>query len=262
MDSSVTGPLYRVVRIENSFIPVHGVGETTEQRLWEQGITHWEAFDGDAVGDTTADRIAEFIDIARDHLDRGDPRFFRDAFPAGSHWRLYENFREDACFVDIETTGLSKHRNRVTVVGLHRGGDTRTLVRGRDLSAETLRRELRASKLLVTFNGKRFDVPFLEESFGIDIDLPHVDLMYPCRKIGLTGGLKTIESSVGIDRDRPDISGEDAVRLWREYEAGNEAALETLVSYNRDDAANLEDLMDLVSTRLHENLFEPARPGT
>jgi uncharacterized protein YprB with RNaseH-like and TPR domain len=250
------------VRIENSFIPVRGVGETTERRLWEQGITRWEEFEHGAVGDTTADRIASFIDVARDHLDRGDPWFFRDAFPSGSHWRLYENFRADACFLDIETTGLSKHRDRVTVVGMHRDGDTRTLVRGQDLSADALRRELRESKLLVTFNGKRFDVPFLEESLGIDVDLPHVDLMYPCRKIGLEGGLKTIEASVGIDRDRPDISGEDAVRLWREYERGNDDALETLVSYNRDDAANLETLMDLVAGRLHDELLESARTET
>jgi uncharacterized protein YprB with RNaseH-like and TPR domain len=247
------------VRIENSFIPVRGVGETTEQRLWELGITRWDEFESDAVGDTTADRIAEFIDIARDHLARGDPRFFRDAFPAGSHWRLYENFRDSACFLDIETTGLSKHRDRVTVVGMHRDGNTQTLVRGQDLSADALRRELRESKLLVTFNGKRFDVPFLEESLGVDVDLPHVDLMYPCRRVGLEGGLKSIESSVGIDRDRPDISGEDAVRLWREHERGNDDALETLVSYNRDDAANLETLMDLVADRLHEELLESAR---
>jgi uncharacterized protein YprB with RNaseH-like and TPR domain len=250
------------VRIENSFIPVRGVGEVTERRLWERGITRWEEFHPEAVGDTTAERIGQFIDIARDHLDRGDPRFFRDAFPSGSHWRLYENFRDSACFLDIETTGLSRHRDRVTVVGLHRAGETRTLVRGRGLSADALRRELRESKLLVTFNGKRFDGPFLEESFGLDLDLPHVDLMYPCRQLGLTGGLKAIETEVGIDRDRPDISGADAVRLWREYERGNEDALETLVSYNHDDAANLERLMGLVVDRLHDEVFEPARSGT
>ena len=246
------------MRIENSFIPVEGVGETTERRLWEQGITHWEEFHPEAVGETTADRIAAFIDIARDHLDRGDPRFFRDAFPSGSHWRLYENFRDDACFLDIETTGLSKHRDRVTVVGVHRDGDTRTLVRDRDLSAEALRAELRQSKLLVTFNGKRFDVPFLESAFDVSVEAPHVDLMYPCRRLDLTGGLKTIEREVGIDRDRPDLSGEDAVRLWREYQRGDEDALETLVSYNRDDTANLRTLMELVANRLEPDQLAAA----
>jgi len=247
------------VRIENSFIPVEGVGEKTERSLWERGITDWDAFEPGAVGGKRGERIVSFIDVARDHLDRGDPRFFRDTFPSGCHWRLYENFRQDACFLDIETTGLEKRRDQVTVVGLHRNGETRTLVRGQDLSAAALEDELRTAKLLVTFNGKRFDVPFLEESLGIDMEVPHVDLMYPCRTLGLTGGLKEIERAVGIERDRADLSGEDAVRLWREHERGADGALETLLSYNREDTANMERLMDHVAARLHERVFEPAR---
>jgi uncharacterized protein YprB with RNaseH-like and TPR domain len=74
--------------------------------------------------------------------------------------------------------------------------------------------------------------------------------MYPCRSLGLTGGLKAVEREVGIDRDRPDLLGRDAVRLWREYERGDEGALETLVSYNRDDTENLQTLIELVTTRL------------
>ena len=238
------------MRIENSFIPVEGVGERTERRLWESGVTQWEEFDGAVVGDTLADRIESFVDTARARLEAGDARYFREQFPSGSHWRCYENFRGEACFLDIETTGLDRHRDGVTVVGLHRGDETRTLVAGRDLTADRLQRRLDDAKLLVTFNGKRFDVPFLETSFGVSVDAPHVDLMYPCRSLGLTGGLKTVEREVGIDRDRPDLSGEDAVRLWREYERGDETALETLVSYNRDDTENLRTLMDEVTTRL------------
>jgi uncharacterized protein YprB with RNaseH-like and TPR domain len=143
----------------------------------------------------------------------------------------------------------------VTVVGLHRGGETEALVRGQDLTRERLQSELDAANMLVTFNGKRFDVPFLETSFDLDIDVPHLDLMYPCRQIGLTGGLKEIEQRVGIDRDRPDLSGRDAVRLWREYERGDESSLETLVSYNRDDTANMERLVDIVTGRLHDDVF-------
>jgi len=238
------------VRIENSFIPVEGVGERTEQRLWEAGVTRWDDFEGSVVGETTAERIGRFIDTARDRLDAGDARYFREQFPSGEHWRCYENFRADACFLDIETTGLDQHRDDVTVVGLYRGGETTTLVADRDLTARRLQSHLDDADLLVTFNGKRFDVPFLETSFNVSVGAPHVDLMYPCRSLGLTGGLKTVEREVGIDRDRPDLSGRDAVRLWREYERGDEGALETLVSYNRDDTENLQTLMELVTTRL------------
>jgi uncharacterized protein YprB with RNaseH-like and TPR domain len=83
--------------------------------------------------------------------------------------------------------------------------------------------------------------------------------MYPCKTLGLTGGLKRIEREIGLERERPDISGRDAVRLWHEHEAGVDGALETLVSYNREDAVNLETLADEVTGRLHETVFEQAR---
>jgi len=247
------------VRIENSFVPVEGVGERTERRLWDAGVTHWDAFDGAdggegvsdvPVGDTLADRIESFVETARDRLAAGDASYFRETVPSGYQWRCYENFRESTCFLDIETTGLDRRRDDVTVVGLHRGGETTALVADRDLTARRLQSHLDDAKLLVTFNGKRFDVPFLETAFDITVEVPHVDLMYSCRSLGLTGGLKTVERELDIERDRPDLSGEDAVRLWRDYQHGDDDALETLVSYNRDDTANLRTLMEVVANRL------------
>ncbi|WP_408958740.1 ribonuclease H-like domain-containing protein [Natrinema sp. 74] len=249
------------MRIENSFIPVHGVGEATERRLWENGVTHWDEFDGSVVGSTLAGRIETFIDEGRTHLERGDISVFTEALPAASRWRCYENVSDEACFLDIETTGLSADQNDVTTVSCHRGGETETFVKDRDLTRDRLARELEESALLVTFNGQRFDVPFLETCFDLEIDLPHVDLMYPCKKLGLDGGLKAIERDLGIDRGTPDISGRDAVRLWHEYESGDDAALETLVEYNRADTANLEPLMETVTDRLHEDVFASVTAG-
>lgn len=247
------------MRIENSFIPVSGVGEATERKLWRAGVTHWDDFDGSVVGPTRAEAIESFIAEAYERLDRGDARYFDRTFPSGERWRLYENFRSDACFFDIETTGLDQQRDSVTTVSFHRGGDTTTLVNGENLTADALARQFEGADLLVTFNGKRFDVPFLETSFDLDLDLPHVDLMYTCKQLGYSGGLKTVEKDVGIERDRPDLSGRDAVRLWREYENGDDDALDTLVSYNRDDAVNLKELMETVTDELHRDVFEAAR---
>ncbi|WP_293033824.1 ribonuclease H-like domain-containing protein [Natronococcus sp.] len=246
------------MRIENSFIPVRGVGETTERRLWKNGVTHWEEFDGSVVGDTLADRIETFIDEGWTHLERGDVSTFAEALPAASRWRLYENVREETAFLDIETTGLSADRNDVTTVSIHRGDETKTFVQGRDLTARHLEAELDRSALLVTFNGQRFDVPFLETCYDLDVTVPHVDLMYPCKKVGLDGGLKAIERELGIGRDMPDLSGRDAVRLWHEYEAGDDAALERLVEYNRADTENMKPLLETVADRLHESVFETA----
>ncbi|MFB6172833.1 MAG: ribonuclease H-like domain-containing protein [Haloarculaceae archaeon] len=251
------------MRLENSFIGVRGVGEKTERRLWSAGVTHWDEFDPDLVGPTQADRIETFIDRAWTALDDADADFFADALPGGERWRLYENFRDRATFFDIETTGLSEERDDVTTVSFHRDGETTTLIRGEDLTRDRLAAQFADASVLVTFNGARFDVPFLETSFDLDVTTPHIDLMYPCRRLGLSGGLKPIEKAVGIDRDRPDLSGRDAVRLWQQYERSDDRdALETLVQYNREDTVNLRRLMDHVADRLHEDVFVAACDGT
>ncbi|MFC4988692.1 ribonuclease H-like domain-containing protein [Saliphagus infecundisoli] len=246
------------MRIENSFIPVRGVGERTERKLWESGVTHWDEFAGDVVGPTTADRIEAYIEEGRTRLADDDLSFFADELPASSRWRLYENASRSACFLDIETTGLDADSNDVTTVTLHRGGETTTLVAGRDLTAERLQAELDRSALLVTFNGQRFDVPFLETCYDVDASLPHVDLLYPCRTLELTGGLKQVERDLGIERERPDLSGRDAVRLWHRYERGDEDSLERLIEYNRADTVNLETVTERVADRLHRQVFESA----
>jgi len=246
------------MRIENSFIPVRGVGETTERTLWAEGATDWECFDASLVGPKTADNIESFIDTARQRLEAGDSAYFDEAFPSSQRWRLYENFRDEACFFDIETTGLSQDYHDVTTVSYHHAGETTTLVRGDDLTAEAVQEAIDDASLLVSFNGIRFDQPFLESAFGVDVECPHLDLMYPCKTLGLSGGLKAIEQDIGLERDRPDISGRDAVRLWKQHEAGVDGALETLISYNREDAVNLETLAETVTDRLHERVFEQA----
>ena len=249
------------MRIEQSYIPVRGVGETRERSLWEQGATHWNRFEPDLLGEKTGARVEDFIARAEPRLEDGDVDFFAREFPDRAQWRLYENFRSATLFLDIETTGLDHHRDVVTTVSLHRDDETETLVRGKDLTADRLQAHLEDAGLLSTFNGAQFDVPFLETEFGIDIEVPHVDLRFLCQRLGLTGGLKEIERSIGIDRDQPDISGRDAIRLWREYERGDQAALDTLVQYNRADTVNLEALFEAVVSQLDDAVRPASWPG-
>jgi uncharacterized protein YprB with RNaseH-like and TPR domain len=246
------------MRVENSFVPAPGVGATTERRLWEHGVTHWDEFEGDGpgIGSVTAENIYAFIDEARAALDDGDTSYFADAFPNNALWRLYENVAGDVAYFDIETTGLDKRTSYVTTVSVHHCGETTTLVRGDDLTAENLADLLDAS-LLVSFNGKCFDAPFLEHEFDCAFDAPHLDLLYLCERLDLTGGLKQVERDLGIDRDGMDVDGREAVRLWHRYESGDEAALDRLIRYNRLDTRNLEALLETVTERLHEHVFEP-----
>ncbi len=249
------------MRVENSFILAEGVGERTERRLWDHGVTHWDEFCSvPGIGETTCASVEAFIDRGYDELDAGNARFFAERLPSAERWRLYENFRSDACFFDIETTGLSEHRDVVTTVSVHCGGETTTLVRDDDLTRERVREELAEGSLLVSFNGARFDVPFLETAFDLSIDTPHLDLLYPCRSAGLTGGLKRIEREVGIGREEEGVDGLEAVRLWKRFERhGDEGALDRLVRYNREDTENLATLADHVADELDRDVFGPYR---
>jgi uncharacterized protein YprB with RNaseH-like and TPR domain len=238
------------LRVENSFIGVDGVGERTERSLWEAGVTHWDDFDGEALGDVRAERVRTFIEAGRDAVAAGDVAFFEAAFPGGERWRCWRTFRDRACVFDIETTGLDPDRAVVTTVTVHRDGETRTLVRGDDLTDDALRAAFADADLLVSFNGKRFDVPFLENHFDVELDLPHLDCMHVARKAGLSGGLSGVEAALGIDRELPDVGGRDAVRLWHAHEAGRDGALEKLVRYNREDVTNLPVVLDRVIERL------------
>jgi len=84
-----------------------------------------------------------------------------------------------------------------------------------------------------------------------------VDLCPTLRRLGLRGGLKRIEQTLGLIRD-PDLEGLDgwaAVRLWQAYCAGDTAALETLLRYNREDIVNLKPLAELAYQRLKARLL-------
>ncbi len=247
------------MRLENSFILAPGIGKKTEKKLWKQGITHWDDFHGcGVINGTRHEKVCGFLERAQKNLEVGNTVFFGDKLPSKELWRLYSNFQENACFFDIETTGLDAKKNKVTTVSFYRGGDDTTLVQGKNLTRERLEEEIFNSSVLVSFNGKRFDQPFLEQNFGLDIETPHIDLMYLCRRLGISGGLKEVETRLGINRELEDVDGREAIRLWKRYEKqGDENALEKLVHYNQYDARNLKQLLEEVHSRLADDVYRP-----
>lgn len=153
-------------------------------------------------------------------------------------------------FLDIETTGLSHHYDEITVIGWSIGGRASTIVKGD--SHHRLREDARNAVALVTFNGIRFDQRFIRQEFP-DVEFPthHIDLMYLCRRVGLTGGQKAIERVLGLDLRGAisDVDGFAAVLLWHRYLRGDVTALETLVRYNRADIAAMGAILDHVMDR-------------
>ena len=97
---------------------------------------------------------------------------------------------------------------------------------------------------------------------GLPEPVLHLDLKPLCRRIGLGGGLKSVEDRLGIARP-PHLrgrSGMDAVLLWRAYQAtGDVEALRFLVEYNLYDAFQLRAVADHAFNRAAERLHWPDR---
>jgi uncharacterized protein YprB with RNaseH-like and TPR domain len=247
--------------IKNTFCILDGIGEKLERRLWREGTLTWEDFmSANAPLGMTYERKSFFDEcLLRNQaaLTAGDAAYFSKQLRRREHWRMFDFFKKDAVCLDIETNGYQPGSGGVvTVVGLYDGYDYTSLVRGDNLSAGALKRELSQYKCLVTFYGAAFDVPFLLRSFGDVInDIPHFDLCFAAKRLGMKGGLKRLEPELGILRDESvrDLDGYDAVKLWEYANRGSRDALEVLIRYNREDTVNLMHIASVFFERLKQS---------
>ncbi len=243
--------------LTSSFVLLKGVGPGTERRLWQEGIADWDAFlERSAVPGISATRKTWYdqdLALAVSSLRSGNASYFGHCLKSRDHWRLFGTFRHRAMYLDIETTGTSVRAGHVTVIGLYRNGRFASLVRGDSLSEERLAAELEQTDLFITFFGSGFDIPFLQASFPrLNFRKPHFDLCFAARRLGLQGGLKSIERELDIPREHAleGLDGWDAVRLWHLWRGGDEAALDLLLRYNAADTRNLEPLAELLFDQL------------
>ena len=243
--------------IEHTFQMLPSVGAKKEKALWESDILSWDDFLSadsiDCVKPALKERSDPIVMQAAELLKDDDSFALADLIPKSEHWRMFDHFKDDAAYLDIETDGLSRDA-LVTVVTVHRKDRTYTLTEGFDLDPESLSKALEGSKILVTYNGSCFDVPVLRNSFPeVDLDIPQYDLRFASRKVGFKGGLKPLEIELGIHRseDILDVDGAMAVHLWHQWKRNSdEDALNILQEYNRADTVNLEYIAGVIYGKL------------
>jgi hypothetical protein len=244
--------------IRNTFSILNGIGEKLERKLWGSGILTWDDFIG--CSDITCINphkkvlFDTSLSSARDALDNADAGFFACTVKRRDHWRLFDIFKEESACLDIETNGLMPGSGGVvTVVGIYDGFDYKCFVRHENLAAEDIMEEISRYKYLITFYGAGFDIPYLLRAMpGLKFDIPHFDICFGTRRLGFRGGLKRLESELGIARDETvkDMDGYDAVKLWEYAQKGSSDSLELLKLYNKEDTVNLSAIAEIVYRRL------------
>jgi uncharacterized protein YprB with RNaseH-like and TPR domain len=246
--------------LKRTFQHLHGIGEKTEKRIWAAGITSWEEFldvpRPAVLSPWQHDLACAELERSLRALETRNARYFTEKLSAQLHWRLYPEFGQRIAYLDIETTGTTAGVSAITVIGLYDGERPRVYVQGQNLLRFV--EEIEEFTLLVTYNGKLFDLPFIRRELGPSLEQAHIDLRYPLAALGYKGGLKKIERSLGLEREGPValLDGWCAVLLWRYHEQGEAGALETLLRYNLEDVVHLPQLLALVyNTRIQRLPF-------
>ena len=184
----------------------------------------------------------------------------------------YPDFRrEDICFLDTETTGLSHGAGTVAfLVGIgFFDGDGFTvrqyLMRDYDEEALLLRHvaeEMGRRQVLCTFNGATFDLPLLETRFTMQRmrdqypPKPHVDLLPASRRVWKLRlkkcNLTSLESAVlGMER-QDDLPGALVPERYFSFlKTGDFSLLEDILDHNAQDIVSLAHILDKL-LRLHE----------
>jgi len=229
--------------INSSFIFLDKIGKQLERKIWQQGIKDWNTFIKTKKVIGISKKRKSYYDRklieARKAIYNNNSKFFN--LPQSETWRLYEHFKDQTIFLDIEVSGVSKYDD-ITLIGLYDGIETKTTFNINH-------------KLIVTFNGATFDLPYISKRYPKLLpDIPNFDLRTACTRVNLTGGLKQIEKQLGIKRTNKIVEkmyGGDPLRLLKMYKAtGDDHYINLLIEYNEEDIINLKPIADYVTKKL------------
>jgi uncharacterized protein len=236
---------------------VRGIRDKTRARLEEQGFKTLADLENHPRFCGESKRIRELLEAGRtEELSEVIGARMSKSSPAVLGLSgLHED--ADFLFLDLETMGLFAGQPLV-VAGLARlEPDNKTVVEQyvvRDFPDELallaeVNHQVGDHKVMVTYNGKSFDLPFLtgrSAYYGIGLKPPrvHFDLLHFCRRAWrdeLEGcSLRSIEQSIlGISRET-DLPGELVPEFYYEYlRTGNAGYLKPIVDHNRQDVVSL-----------------------
>ena len=181
----------------------------------------------------------------------------------------YERYfsNKDVCFVDIETTGLSRNYNPIYLIGVlyylrNKGVWTITQYFSNNIEEEKdvlneFVKFVSSFDQIITYNGESFDIPFINYRLihnRISYEVPR-DKSLDIYKIIKNNRyylsldnlkLKTIEKYLGIYRE--DIyTGKECIDFYIDYtNTNNNDSLEKILQHNYDDLFYMLDILQVI----------------
>lgn len=249
----------------NTFKHLKRIGCKKEYQLWDSGIISWDKFEQNLkrqlnLFEDQLDESKMLFSDSNKALEKKDTNFFATRLSKEDYYRIALHFGEENLFLDIETTGLSKYYDEITVVGWSVKNDYQIYIQGTDSSK--LISAISKAKVITTFNGTLFDLPFLKEKFNnLDLTLAHIDLRFLAKRVGLSGGQKKIEKELGIERPSylQTVKGENAPLLWHKYCRGDLESLKLLIHYNHADIEGMKKIFAVVVKKIIEKQNIPLK---
>lgn len=241
----------------HTFQHLWGITPKKEYAFWQSGVISWKEYEKSfpsqysLFSDDTSSPPDSPLYLSQKALAGEDVDFFANNLPNHEFYRIAASFPEKTLFLDIETTGLSRHYDKITLVGWSMGKEYGAYIQGG--SDEAFKQAISKAKIIVTFNGSLFDIPFIKQEFnGLNLPVCHVDLRFLAKRVGLSGGQKAIETEIGVKRPHnlENIMGEAAPVLWYKYRWGDMRALKQLIQYNHADIEGMKAIFDTVVDRL------------
>lgn len=240
--------LNKLTLLEQSLCLLKGVSHEAEIRLRRNGVISCRQLSENAdtyFSASHANRIRESFTEWLLASSCGLVDWEINHLPPGHRVRALFDHWGDALFYDIETDGTNT-ASCITCISTILNGVCRSFWRGHNLTDFLC--EWAKAKILVSFNGKRFDTPIVCKAFGLTSVPAQVDLMDEAAHYGYRGGLKKIEKQIGFVRKIKDCeNGDDAIRLWNDYQDHlSEDSLKTLLAYNQEDVQSLIALSNVI----------------
>jgi len=239
----------------STFQHIEGIGKKTEETLWHEGVLNWEQYLSKFGKQLSllANNRSNSISASQHAFQIGDVSYFANHLNKSEYYRVALAYPRETLFLDIETTGLSLYYDEITIIGWSIDGEYGVYIKDHD--ENDLIEALEKAKVIVTYNGTMFDLKFIKKKFpGISIPPVHVDLRFLAKRVGYTGGQKSIEKQIGFNRTSSigDMLGEAAPILWHKYRRGDLGSLKQLIIYNHADIEGVKAIFDISVSGLYK----------